>query len=242
MDKILESPSFLDELYNLFQFIDHITDLHRENRPGSDQGDLIYNKVSDQILASGGPPSDTNYQMKGYLDHEQIMIFQRIVATKNGIKIGKVEEDLLVVAFMRNLPKNSSDRTLVDWNCFKLTISKWVYQMSSDIVNAIEDSQGHMSRLDREALHSVINAFFIQSTTKDENRQRMSSLLEMAHEQVENLERDIENIDVSGSANQAHSDQDIQSLIQSSKQLLENVDNIMFGISHIHTSMIIVGW
>jgi len=79
--------------------------------------------------------------------------------------------------------------------------------MSNDIVNALEDSKGHMSKLDREALHSVIRAFFIQSTIKDENKQILSNLLEEAHGQVENLERDVECMDISGNTNQADNEE-----------------------------------
>lgn len=44
--------------------------------------------------------------MKGYLEHEQLTFFQKIVAYREEIKITSAEEDMIIVAFMRNLPKN----------------------------------------------------------------------------------------------------------------------------------------
>ena len=42
---------------------------------------------------------------------------------------------------------------------------------------------------------------------KDENKQILSNLLEEAHGQVENLERDVECMDISGNTNQADNEE-----------------------------------
>ena len=60
----------------------------------------------------------------------------------------------------------------------------------------------------------------------------MYSLLEEAHGQVENLERDVESMDVTGNTNQADNEESIKSLIEHSKLLLDNIDEIMQSITH----------
>lgn len=60
----------------------------------------------------------------------------------------------------------------------------------------------------------------------------MYSLLEEAHGQVENLERDVESMDVTGNTNQAENEESIKSLIEHSKLLLDNIDEIMQSITH----------
>ena len=124
-----------------------------------------------------------------------------MVAHRENVQIHKEEEDLMVVGFMRNISKNGGNRNQIDWTCFQKTITGWVCQMSNDVVNAVNDSRGHMSRLDREALHTVIRAYFIRSGSNEDNKAAVSDLLEEAHGEVENLERDVENMDISGTTN-----------------------------------------
>lgn len=164
------------------------------------------------------------------------------MAEREGVQIHKDEEDHMIVAFMRNVPKSEANRSRIDWTCFQKTITSWVCQMSNDVVNAVQDNRGHMSRLDREALHSVIRAFFIRSGSNDDNKAAVSNLLEDAHGQVENLERDVENMDISGNTNQADNEESIKTTLEISRQLLDNIDQIMNNIGHHQNSVIAGGW
>jgi len=188
MDILNASSAYADELYKLFQYIDQVTHVYR----------LSQSDDKSSAFTSSNLQSSPELNVQGYLEHDQLITFQKIVAVKENVQITKDEEDLLAVDFMRYVPKTQSNRNRIDWTCFYTTIGKWVVEMSNDVVHALQDSNGNMSKFDREALHSVIRAFFIKSSQNPANKAEAFRLLEEAHELIDNLERDVENMNISG--------------------------------------------
>jgi len=48
----------------------------------------------------------------------------------------------------------------VDWPVFQSTLTAWVVQFS-DLPNHLLEFEGHMSEIDRRAMHTIIMAFFL---------------------------------------------------------------------------------
>lgn len=63
----------------------------------------------------------------------------------------------------------------------------------TDFAEHLEDCDGNMNLSDRESLHRIIKAFFLQSKSD-----KVNELLMETHDKIENLERDLSNMGIDG--------------------------------------------
>lgn len=83
---------------------------------------------------------------------------------------------------------------LIDWNVFRNTLIDWITSMSH-IGFTLMDQSGYLTLKDKFTLHQILMAYFIHT-----NKEKRLEVLNRAHLQMENLERDVENLSIYGTS------------------------------------------
>lgn len=96
----------------------------------------------------------------------------------------------------------------------------WVEAQAPDLVQTCFDQDGFLTRSDVQSLFTVIAAFFIQG-----DRHKRNELLVKAHNNVDNIERDLEHLSVEGSP-QTYSTEQYRDRLQQSKAIIENFGQV----------------
>ncbi|CDW88478.1 UNKNOWN [Stylonychia lemnae] len=170
---------------------------------------------------------------KGYVTVEEILEFQHNLAKKEEIKLTKGDENQIISSFFMQIDNRKNQNQgglgiqhqhtlLIDWSAFRNTLNEWITQMSH-ISITIQDQNGNITQKDKLSLHQIISAFFVH-TIKD----KRIELLQRAHLQIENLERDLEVLNVYG--NSSFSTGTIQSqleVLQASKFLVNTFSSVL---------------
>eukprot|EP00347_Sterkiella_histriomuscorum_P022084 403331737 len=181
---------------------------------------------------------------KGYLTVEEILTFQLNLARKEEIKLTKMDESQLINSFFMQINRKENQNQggigvqyqhafVIDWQAFRNTMNEWITQMSH-IGITIQDQNGNLTQRDRMCLHQVLMAFFLHN-----QKDKRMELLQRAHLQIENLERDLENLNINGnSAFSAATVQQQMEILQSSKFLSNNFQSILADIQTNQTSAV----
>ena len=191
---------------------------------------------------------------KGYLEVNEILDLQANIAEskcyyallshlEEGVKLNKADENQIISQFL--IQAESSNRSgastngssggkrvgsagiiIIDWPAFRNTIVDWVTQMGSSSIGAtLIDQSGYLTFKDKVTLHQIIVSFFIQS-----HKDKKLEILNRAHLQMENIERDIENLSIYGVSGMS-SLQYQQDVLQQSKYIANNFSAILSDIA-----------
>ena len=115
---------------------------------------------------------------------------------------------------------------IIDWPAFRNTIGEWIYSMGSAAIGqTIVDQSGYLTFKDKVTLHQLIVAFFLQT-----HRDKKLEILNRAHLQMENLERDIENLSIYGVSGMANL-QFQQEALTTSKFIANHFSGILSDIA-----------
>jgi hypothetical protein len=83
---------------------------------------------------------------------------------------------------------------VIDWPAFRNTMGDWLQSnASSSIGYTVLDQGGYLSFKDKVTLHQCLTAFFLQG-----HRDKRLDILNRAHLQMENIERDMESLSIYG--------------------------------------------
>lgn len=127
---------------------------------------------------------------------------------EEGIKLTKVDENTIISQFL--IQAESSNRSastaatgsyhkggpmiVIDWPAFRNTMGDWLQSnASSSIGYVVLDQGGYLSFKDKLTLHQCLTAFFLQG-----HRDKRLDILNRAHLQMENIERDMESLSIYG--------------------------------------------
>ena len=105
---------------------------------------------------------------------------------------------MLIVSFIRNIPKSQLNKNNINWICFINTVSEYISKMSN-YAQVLTDNNGNLSQADRKSLHHIVMAFFLQGSM-GYTKVKMFDLLKAAHIEIDNIERDTINMSIYGTS------------------------------------------